>query len=224
MPRISSYQRDIDIQDNDAWIGTESSNRLTRNFTAESVAKYLNIKGKISISAQMVYKFDSIIANTGEFTGVADGTNFSAITGLEINNIDSGGQNVVEFVSYLVNSEILINAQNNISNFGHYTIDAFTPGATTSVLTLSYKGGNGALAENLYYDFAAFSLAGDKTFIFQQGVPGATWNITHNLGKFPSVSVVDTANTAGFGAVSYINDNQLTITFSGAFAGKAYLN
>ena len=110
MPRISSYQRDIDIQDNDAWIGTESSNRLTRNFTAESVAKYLNIKGKISISAQMVYKFDSIIANTGEFTGVADGTNFSAITGLEINNIDSGGQNVVEFVSYLVNSEILINA------------------------------------------------------------------------------------------------------------------
>ncbi len=39
MPRISSYQRDIDIQDNDAWIGTESSNRLTRNFTAESVAK-----------------------------------------------------------------------------------------------------------------------------------------------------------------------------------------
>ena len=57
MARISSYPRDLDIVDDDAWIGTESSNRLTRNFTAAAVAKYLNIKGKISISAQMVFKF-----------------------------------------------------------------------------------------------------------------------------------------------------------------------
>ena len=59
MARISSYPRDLDVNDKDAWIGTESSNRLTRNFTAEAVAKYLNIKGKISISAQMVFKFDN---------------------------------------------------------------------------------------------------------------------------------------------------------------------
>ena len=38
MARISSYQRDLEVQDQDAWIGTEASNRLTRNFTAEAVA------------------------------------------------------------------------------------------------------------------------------------------------------------------------------------------
>ena len=43
MARISSYPRDLDVNDGDAWIGTESSNRLTRNFTAAAVAKYLNI-------------------------------------------------------------------------------------------------------------------------------------------------------------------------------------
>ena len=62
------------------------------------------------------------------------------------------------------------------------------------------------------------------TFIFEQVVPAATWVITHSLNRFPSVSVVDTADTSGFGAVEYNSANQLTVTFSGAFAGKAYLN
>lgn len=41
MARISSYPKDSTIQDKDCWIGTESSNRLTRNFTAEDVANYV---------------------------------------------------------------------------------------------------------------------------------------------------------------------------------------
>ena len=34
-----------------------------------------------------------------------------------------------------------------------------------------------------------------STFTFTQGVPATTWNITHNLNKFPSITVIDTANT-----------------------------
>ncbi len=41
MARISSYPKDSTIQDKDAWIGTESTNRATRNFTAEDVANYV---------------------------------------------------------------------------------------------------------------------------------------------------------------------------------------
>ncbi len=41
MARISSYPRNREVQDEDSWIGTESSNRLTRNFTAEDVANYV---------------------------------------------------------------------------------------------------------------------------------------------------------------------------------------
>jgi hypothetical protein len=51
MARISSYPRDLDVVDNDSWIGTSVPGLQTRNFTAAAVAKYLNIKGKISISA-----------------------------------------------------------------------------------------------------------------------------------------------------------------------------
>jgi len=39
--RISSYPIDSTIQDKDSWIGTESTNRVTRNFTAEDIANYV---------------------------------------------------------------------------------------------------------------------------------------------------------------------------------------
>ena len=50
------------------------------------------------------------------------------------------------------------------------------------------------------------------------------WPITHNLGKYPSVTVVDTALTQIFGRVDFINSNELTVTFSVGFKGKAFLN
>jgi hypothetical protein len=65
---------------------------------------------------------------------------------------------------------------------------------------------------------------GDAHYVHNQMLPAASWAITHNLGKKPAVSVVDTTDAVVYGDINYINDNQLTISFSGAFSGKAYLN
>jgi len=226
MARISSYPRDLDVNDQDAWIGTESSNRLTRNFTAEAVAKYLNIKGKISISAQMVFKFDNANLASGTFNGPADGATFASITTMELSIMDRSSQNVVAFMDYIVGNDILINQQNNISTFGHYTIDSYTPNGNFYTLALTNKKGEGALVQDTFYDFAVFTLStqGVPTFIFNQGVPASTWNIQHNLGKFPSITVVDTAGTVVIGQYDYVDNNNITLTFAAAFAGKAYLN
>jgi len=216
MARISSYQRDLEVEDQDAWIGTESSNRLTRNFTAESVAKYLNIKGKISISSQMVFQFKPDAPTIGDFA-----------TTLSVSTIDKSTQNVVEFVDYLVGNQILINAQNDISTFGHYQITAYTDGgsfADSYTLALTYLGGNGSITGDLYYDFAEFSLPSTETFTFTQAVPAAVWTINHTLNKHPSISVVSTANQVVVGDASYTSTTQIVITFAAAFAGKAYLN
>ena len=62
------------------------------------------------------------------------------------------------------------------------------------------------------------------TFIFTQGVAATTWNITHNLGKFPSITVIDTGNTVVVGEYNYTSNTNVILTFSAGFAGKAYLN
>ena len=126
MARISSYPQDITIQDKDAWIGSDSINRSTKQYTAEALAKYLNIKGKISISAQMVFRFETTTPVAGDFTGPANGTAFTAITTMQLSTTDVSGQNVVAFMTYLVGNNILISKQDAISTFGHYKIDSYT--------------------------------------------------------------------------------------------------
>lgn len=63
-----------------------------------------------------------------------------------------------------------------------------------------------------------------RTFEHNQMVPSNVWVITHNLDKFPSVEVVDSAGSVVVGNVSYINNNQIEVEFSFPFSGKAYLN
>lgn len=64
----------------------------------------------------------------------------------------------------------------------------------------------------------------DKTYIYVQATPSTTWNINHNLGKFPSVSVVNINNVLLYGQVTYIDADNITIEFSAGFSGKAYMN
>lgn len=62
------------------------------------------------------------------------------------------------------------------------------------------------------------------TYTFEQAVASDTWIIKHNLGRNPSVVVVDSAGTVFYPAVHYDNENQCTISMNGATTGKAYLN
>jgi len=226
MARINSYPRDLEVQDQDAWIGTESSNRQTKNFTAASVAKYLNIKGKISISAQMVFQFTDVTPPpAGKFSGPTNGSPIANITTMEISGTDVSGQNTVQFMEYLVGNNILVSEQNDISKFGHFTIDSYTLKGAIYTLNLTNIGGNSNLDIDKFYDFAVFTLSSpDKTFEFTQGQPATTWNIQHDLNKFPSVSVINNNNVVINGEVTYIDKNNVQINFSAGFSGKAYLN
>jgi len=62
------------------------------------------------------------------------------------------------------------------------------------------------------------------TYVHTQSVPSTEWTINHNLGKNPSVTIVDSAETVVRGSVVYIDTNTLVVSFSAGFAGKAYLN
>jgi hypothetical protein len=77
------------------------------------------------------------------------------------------------------------------------------------------------LEERIY---EAASQQGDKFYEHNQSSPSDSWNITHNLGKKPSVTVVDSGGTQWHTEVQHINNNQCVARFSSPFSGKAYLN
>ncbi len=64
----------------------------------------------------------------------------------------------------------------------------------------------------------------DAFYLHNQMIASATWTVTHNLNKYPSVTVVTSAGDEVIGDLSYTNANTIQLTFSAAFAGKAYLN
>jgi hypothetical protein len=71
---------------------------------------------------------------------------------------------------------------------------------------------------------AVGSGTGDKFYEHDQVTPSTTWLVNHNLQKFPSVTTVDSGNNVVIGDVDYITNNQLVVTFTSAFGGKAYCN
>ena len=68
------------------------------------------------------------------------------------------------------------------------------------------------------------SYVNDKHFTFNQISPAVTWNINHGLNKFPSVEVVTTGGDIVEGDINHVDANNVTLTFSAAFAGRAYIN
>lgn len=93
------------------------------------------------------------------------------------------------------------------------------------------------LLSNDYEDFInkptinGITLTGNNTsetlklaYVHEQGQSSDSWNIHHELDKYPSVTVVDSANTVVMGHIVYKDRNQLTVYFNGNFKGKAYLN
>lgn len=61
-------------------------------------------------------------------------------------------------------------------------------------------------------------------YVHTQTSAATTWAITHNLRFYPNVSIVDSALSHVIGEVTYINENSLTVSFSSAFSGKAFLS
>lgn len=98
-----------------------------------------------------------------------------------------------------------------------YDLSAYFPGAVWGNIT-----GNIQSQTDLWSYLS--SLIAQNSFVFDQQVASAVWVVVHNMGKFPSVTIVDTANDQVEGEVRFNSNNQLTITFTAAVAGKAYLN
>lgn len=64
----------------------------------------------------------------------------------------------------------------------------------------------------------------DAHYAHEQAVASDTWTINHGLGKYPSVTIVDSAGDEVEGNVNHVGLNQTVVSFSAAFSGRAFLN
>lgn len=62
------------------------------------------------------------------------------------------------------------------------------------------------------------------SYVHHQGAAAATWIVEHDLGYFPNVTVIDSGGTEVEGDIAYFDNNTVTLTFSAAFAGTAYVS
>lgn len=67
-------------------------------------------------------------------------------------------------------------------------------------------------------------VSGDLNYVHYQDEPSTHWVINHNLGKFPSVTVVTSAGDLVQTDYTYIDQNTIEIYFTSAFGGRAYIN
>jgi hypothetical protein len=67
-------------------------------------------------------------------------------------------------------------------------------------------------------------IADDTTYAHSQPVAATTWVINHNLNKYPSVTVIDSAGEFHITNITYINANTLHLIFAAAIGGTAYIN
>jgi len=65
--------------------------------------------------------------------------------------------------------------------------------------------------------------AGGAGFVFSQITPSTVWTINHDLGRYPAVTLVDSAGDAMMTDYDYVDANTIIVTFSAATAGTAYL-
>ena len=78
-------------------------------------------------------------------------------------------------------------------------------------------------ASNDDYD-TEWATISSASFIYTQSEASTEWVVNHDLNKFPSVTVIDSAGSIVVGNVQYVNNTQIIITFCAPFSGQAILN
>lgn len=72
--------------------------------------------------------------------------------------------------------------------------------------------------------FTIDPIIADKYFVFEQSESSDVWLVKHNLNKKASVTVVDEYDRVVEGAIKYIDNNTIQISFKCLFKGRVYLN
>ena len=241
MARISTYPVDQNPDGTDVLLGTDSTGGVnaTKNFRISDIS--IIVIQEWLLNTNWVFNIDASDAAFRKSqlyfsVGGGDKTTWANITTLRATLMMKNNSDSEKYLRYLLtndpvtgkpaaNNQIKIHDRDDLSSFGIFEFTSLTlvPNETFIYdLGLTYVNGSGTIQSKHVYGIDTNTII--DTFKFIQGVPSTTWVVAHNLNKFPSITVVDSAGTVVTGQYAYTDNNNVTLTFSAAFAGKAYLN
>ena len=87
-----------------------------------------------------------------------------------------------------------------------------------------FVGPESAWLESLVGPQGPAGLSGNAAYHHTQVTSSTMWEITHNLGFFPSVTTQDEYGYDIVGAISYVDEDTVQVIFASAVAGDAYLS
>ena len=171
------------------------------------------------------------VINTGEYRYQVNPSapiiyNWAQITGIAVSRYNRNGEDITPMIPVIVNSIIKIADIGTSTSLGYglYRVTSSTSlsNGAAYLLTLEPRGAVSSVGNDVI-SLAPFG-SGSFEYVEDFSLATATWVINHNLGKYPSVSTVDSAGSIINGAITYNNENKITVVFTSATSGKAYLN
>lgn len=239
MARISTYANDTSVSSTDKFLGSNIDGTV-KNFRVSDITHYLRSTNSAGVGGQLVYVYqDGTLytdgsRNSGTLTLEPDGgvsVAFSGLSSIKISKYTNGSSNSVSnFINTLLDVNVIISNTDDQGSFGVYNVSAINQDSQETnfydlSLTLVGSLSSGNMVTNKSYAINVFT-AGDKTYISNQlnFSAGVSQTITHNLGKFPSVTVVSSNGNEVVGDIQHTSINTLKVTFENNFAAKVYVN
>ena len=231
MARIKLYPNDTTITGGDRLVGTDINGNATKNYQVEELAQYFQQTSDALFQYNFAGTYSTEVINTGEYRYQVNPSaptiyNWAQITGIAVSRYNRNGEDITPMIPVLVNSVVRITDIGTSTSLGY---GLFRVSSSTSLssgaaflLTLVPQGAVSTVGNNII-SLAPFG-SGSFEYVQDFSVAASTWVINHNLGKYPSVSTVDSAGSIINGAVTYNDANKITVVFTSATSGKAYLN
>ena len=231
MARIKLYPSDTTIEGGDKLVGTDINGNATKNYQVEELAQYFEQTGNALFQYNFAGTYSSETIATGEYRYQVDPSaptvyGWANITGVAISRYNRNGEDATPMIPYLVNQLIKITDIGTSESLGYglYKVKSSTPlsSGAAFLLDFTFKGASSTVGNNII----SLQPFGGQDYEYNQAFPVAasTWVIQHNLARFPSITTVDSAGSEITGAVTYDNENKITVVFNSATSGNAYLN
>jgi hypothetical protein len=171
MARIRTYALDDNVTGSDYWIGTDGNNNSnTKNFSPNSVAKYLNENEVVDVSNSIRFRYDTIDSGKSRGSGTLSfATEIGAV--VPINSLTTfilskntqSTKLVNAFLNILPGTKIILQKSDYINIFGIFKVISVTqitlePDFYTVVV--EYISGYGSLEEDKDYIISLIDLQG----------------------------------------------------------------